>query len=465
MIRNNYGHYTTWVQIGKGSHGNVYKAMGREYVAIKVIEKKKVAAVLPYIYQEIKILQSVSHPNIVKYIEHEETTTSISIVMEYCAGGDLKKYIQKRGHLNEDEIRKILHQVVTAICYLYKNKFMHRDLKPDNFLLSNDCIKLADFGLARQFQTEDLASTQCGTPLYMAPEIFDGKPYDIKADLWSIGCILYEMVTGKLPFTASNREELIWKINEKYTKPNCSYYLNDLLEKLLAPNPVARISLLDLLSHPFLKEPQVIRKTYTPSPTRFSNSLQRSIHQIQKKQTPVECNCYFATIQNTERYRELIQRLNFLYKCYCTVNELVVENKSLDTYCINTKCLVILTECVNMSKQLLHIEGVYKNLVIIGKEYEKKLLCVQKIPSTNIHIHQYTNNLLYTFAISRIRRGTIHEITERVSCIIVYRESIAILQSILIDINYPINVEFKEKIEAVIARVQNRINKFKQVVD
>ncbi|MGH0140742.1 UNVERIFIED_CONTAM: hypothetical protein FKN15_072253 [Acipenser sinensis] len=137
---------------------------------------------------------------------------------EYCNGGDLADYLHSKGTLSEDTIRLFLHQIAGAMKVLQSKGIIHRDLKPQNILLShsggrksspgNTCIKIADFGFARYLQTNMMAATLCGSPMYMAPEVIMSQSYDAKADLWSIGTIVFQCLTGKAPFQASSPQDL-----------------------------------------------------------------------------------------------------------------------------------------------------------------------------------------------------------------------------------------------------------------
>ena len=123
--------------------------------------------------------------------------------MEYCGGGDLRTYIKKlKQPLPEDQVMFWFKQMVSGINYIHERKILHRDLKPDNiFLTSWFQLKIGDFGLSKCLsRTFDMASTWCGTPVYMAPEVLGGKPYDQKADMWGLGCVLYELATRKRAF-------------------------------------------------------------------------------------------------------------------------------------------------------------------------------------------------------------------------------------------------------------------------
>ena len=283
-------------------------------MAIKSVELAKLNKKLKEnLYGEIKILTTLRHPHIVALHDCVETSTHINIIMEYCELGDLSLFIKKReklitnpathdvarkypnppnSGLNEVVIRHFLKQLVSALKFLREGNFVHRDVKPQNLLLlpspqfravnkasqhilsaSNDSLipvaglaslpmlKLADFGFARVLPSTSLAETLCGSPLYMAPEILRYERYDAKADLWSVGTVLHEMVTGRPPFKASNHVELLRKIEaaeDQIRFPRDSVVSSEmkgLIRSLLKRNPVERLSFENLFTHPIITNP------------------------------------------------------------------------------------------------------------------------------------------------------------------------------------------------------------------
>ncbi|KAI9266957.1 kinase-like domain-containing protein [Sporodiniella umbellata] len=208
--------------------------------------------------------------------------------MEYCSLGDLSHYIKQAktnktmkkgstGGLSERVVRHFLKQLANALQFLRSQDLIHRDIKPQNLLLApnpNDpelpILKVADFGFARFLPDASLADTLCGSPLYMGPEILSYRKYDAKADLWSVGAVLYETVTGKPPFRAQNHIELLKKINENNDKihfpdPTTGEDLQDLIRKLLKRNPIERISFEDFFQHPAIQTRRIPRPMRTPS--------------------------------------------------------------------------------------------------------------------------------------------------------------------------------------------------------
>lgn len=265
------------------------------------------------LYSEIHILKGLHHPHIVALIDCQETAAHIHLVMEFCQLGDLSYFIKKRdtlsrheatkdmiekypnpvpGGLNEVVVRHFLKQLASALEFLRNRNFIHRDVKPQNLLLdpsplfyakakpeavpyaahekslipmvgipSLPTLKIADFGFARSLPSTSLAETLCGSPLYMAPEILRYEKYDAKADLWSVGTVLYEMMVGKPPFRASNHVELLRKIErgeDKLKFPEdalLSDSMKKLIRGLLKRGPVERMSFRDFFNNTVVKDP------------------------------------------------------------------------------------------------------------------------------------------------------------------------------------------------------------------
>ncbi|KAJ5079195.1 serine/threonine-protein kinase [Anaeramoeba ignava] len=270
-------------KIGKGSYGTVYLGKTlktKEICAIKKIDLSQTEnqeKTRRNVLLEIQIMKKVKHENCVKlfFIEPENYQKSdlIYVVMEYCNMNDLNHYIQsKNKRISIEEMKEIFRQIFQGLKYLYEQGIVHRDLKPENILLQkNDSkfgytIKLADFGFARKIPKDDLGKSLnmqslVGSPIYAAPEILFGESYTSKADLWSLGVILYEIVTGGIPFSAFGINDLvlIYKNTTKKSLPKKVLNVvpkecNDLVEKLLTVDPELRISRQDLHNHPFISE-------------------------------------------------------------------------------------------------------------------------------------------------------------------------------------------------------------------
>ena len=246
--------------IGRGTFGTVYygkhTASGNE-IAIKVIPKESLKPELQIrLEQEIQCQRSVSSDNIVKLLDVQKTENNFYLILEYCKGGDLSTYIKKNGKVSEQVAQIWLRQIAEAFRVLSEKNIIHRDLKLQNILMTETStsavLKLADFGLSR-FLEDDLAKTWVGTPLYMAPEIVNCQKYDSKADIWSLGLVFYELVTGTLPLRVARREEIPEAQRKLLAPPEyLSDECKDLLLKLLAYDPAMRISFAEIFEHPFI---------------------------------------------------------------------------------------------------------------------------------------------------------------------------------------------------------------------
>lgn len=225
-------HYEVLEPLGTGSFGTVSRIRRKADQKVLVwkeinfggmSEKEKTQLVA-----EVNILRELRNPFVVRYHDRivDKPRTRLYIIMEHCSGGDLGRTIKKartnRAHIDEGFIWKIFAQVVLALKECHRRveggeckPILHRDLKPANILLDADQnIKMADFGLAKELSSQSkLAQTNVGTPFYMAPEIINEKDYDEKSDIWSVGCLLYELAALKPPFDATNAVSLANKIN------------------------------------------------------------------------------------------------------------------------------------------------------------------------------------------------------------------------------------------------------------
>ncbi|KAL2533787.1 Protein kinase superfamily protein [Abeliophyllum distichum] len=261
------GDYMVGKQIGAGSFSTVWHARHRvngTEVAIKEIVTSRLNCKLrESLKSEIFILKKINHPNIIRLHDMIEESGKMYIVLEYCKGGDLSMYInQHHGRIPEAVAKHYMQQLAEGLKILRENNLIHRDLKPQNLLLTtnddNSVLKIADFGFARSLQPRGLAETLCGSPLYMAPEIMQLQKYDAKADLWSVGAILFQLVTGKTPYTGNNQIQLLQNIvkstelqfppDVKNLNPHCI----DLCRKLLRRNPVERLTFEEFFNHPYL---------------------------------------------------------------------------------------------------------------------------------------------------------------------------------------------------------------------
>ncbi|OWB79649.1 hypothetical protein B5S32_g3879 [[Candida] boidinii] len=300
------GHYKVGPEIGKGSFAHVYKGTDtrtNKTVAIKAVVKSRLNGnqkLIDNLQAEIQILQNLKNPHTVTLLDSTNSKDYFYLFMDFCSLGDLHFFIRpknqltgshpllksiferypppKNSHgLNEIIIINFTKQLASALKFLRSQNLIHRDLKPQNILLAQPVnskeefikkgyvglidlpiIKIADFGFARILPSTSMAETLCGSPLYMAPEILRYEKYNAKADLWSIGAIIYEMIVGKPPFSASNHMELVKKIQKTKDKINfpSNFEINqDLIRlvcALLKLNPTERMGFKEFFNDPII---------------------------------------------------------------------------------------------------------------------------------------------------------------------------------------------------------------------
>lgn len=204
--------------LGEGNSATVklseHKKTGKK-VAIKVVERAQMKPVdVLQMRREIDVLKMCQHPNLIKLLDYFETITHYYIVLDYMAGGDLYDYLNKRGfRLPENRAKEIARQLVQGTKYLHRMGVIHRDLKLENVLMTDNTDKsvpvIVDFGLSKILGPSDGACEPYGTVGYVAPEVHRKEPYSFSCDVWSLGCIFYAMISGSLPFDSEVQEEAI----------------------------------------------------------------------------------------------------------------------------------------------------------------------------------------------------------------------------------------------------------------
>ena len=253
-------------QIGEGYFGKVQKGINkntRKEVAVKVINKSKLSYKnYKLIHHEMNIMKLLNHPHIVSLEDYFEDDEYIYIVMNYLSGGDLLEYIEKKDELiSEKEAAKIIKEIAKGIKYMHLFGLVHRDLKPENIVFENkndiESLKIIDFGLTKTLASQEKTNEAIGTLTYLAPEVFSHKPYDNKIDIWSIGIILFFLLSGCLPFDDENNDEnIIGKkvvfSQQEYPKEyfgNRNINCLKLIDKCLEKKPEKRISIDEFLKN------------------------------------------------------------------------------------------------------------------------------------------------------------------------------------------------------------------------
>ena len=287
--------------LGKGSFGLATLVQDQDdnkfYVAKEVnLQCIKKASELEGLHKEISILKSVQHPNVVRYVDSssDDAQFVLTILMEYCDGGDLHERIKACGDrgMAESEVASMLIQILVALRHLHMDhRILHRDLKPQNIFLTKDgIVKLGDFGVSTVLTGSiDFAKTFCGSPYYLAPELCEEKPYNGKADMWSVGVILYEcMSKGTRPFPAKNLVALVMQITKAQYDPaplkTYSTELADIVGLLLQRLPVNRPTFARLMRMPYVREHlSVLPRSLIDSPAYGSALGSKYIQHAQQR--------------------------------------------------------------------------------------------------------------------------------------------------------------------------------------
>ena len=281
-------------KIGKGIYSRVYLARHTETkvdYALKIIECEN-KNVKKLVDREIMLLKTITHKNIISIYDviYNEEYNIIVIILEYCINGDLSRFLRKSPYyMDEKSGIRYIYQIIEGLKYLNDNNIIHRDLKPQNILIDEyNNIKICDFGFSRKFNDTEMLQTLCGSPLYMAPEIIKHKIYNNKSDIWSFGIIIYQILTGKLPYKANTMYELFKNINNlSIIYPEVlSPEIVGLLSKIFIHDPNLRIGFKD--THDIIKN--IYFKYYNESsplstikPSKSSLLLGMDINSIEEQ--------------------------------------------------------------------------------------------------------------------------------------------------------------------------------------
>uniref|UniRef100_A0A0E0PG24 Protein kinase domain-containing protein n=1 Tax=Oryza rufipogon TaxID=4529 RepID=A0A0E0PG24_ORYRU len=209
---------------------------------------------------EVRFLAAVTHPNIIRLLDLIQTQSNLYLVLELCEGGDLAAYIQRNGRVEERVASNFMRQIGAGLQVLRRHHIVHRDLKPENILLSspdsNAILKISDFGLSRVLRPGEYTDTNCGTCLYMAPEVMLFQKYDGGVDLWSIGAILFELLNGYPPFRGRSNVQLLQCINRTVSLP-----FSEVVISKLRPDSI------DICTRLLCSNPAMIRSSAIPGPS------------------------------------------------------------------------------------------------------------------------------------------------------------------------------------------------------
>lgn len=263
--------------IGKGSFGNAMRAIRKADGLVCIVKRIGLSGLskreMRLVRQEAKLLATLRHPHIVSHLDTFVVDRSLCIAMEYCQGGDLERWVDRtrRTGLPQDHqetVTRFVVQVCLALEHVHSKRVVHRDVKSSNLFLMRQegevVVKLGDFGISRVLAAgENLCATSIGTPCYMAPELLEERPYDYKVDVWSAGCVLYELFALKRAFVATSLAGIVRRVVRE-PAPTLRGPLGDLLSRMLAKRPADRPDVTDVLaSLALLKTPTVPLQGHT----------------------------------------------------------------------------------------------------------------------------------------------------------------------------------------------------------
>lgn len=280
--------------IGDGAFSVVrlaYNVEQKTYAACKIVSREKLILhnLEARFENEIRILQQMHHPGVVGLYDMQKDENFYFIFEEFCPNGELFQFIVSNGRLSERDAQNFTRQILETLRYVHTLGICHRDLKPENILLdASGFIKISDFGLSRFVNKNGIVETPCGSPCYASPECISGHPYDgRKSDIWSAGVITYAMVTGQLPWTKRNQQQLFEQIKKgdyiipSYLSDDCSSFLRGLMNV----DPSKRLTIDQALNHVWLS----------------------STKNFQFFKMPIQPNAYYPSLKNVDKFfnREL----------------------------------------------------------------------------------------------------------------------------------------------------------------
>ena len=382
------GDYLLTKKLGKGQFATVYlatkKNSDKEY-AVKTINKSKVKSTCMQnlLKTEIAIMKQFDHPSIMKLYDILESTNNYYLTMNICNNGDMLSYMKKRGinHFSEIEALHYLKQIAVAFRELHKKKVMHRDFKLANLFMHDDKVIIGDFGMSKK--AVELTKTQCGTGVYMAPEILNGRPYTNKADLWSVGVSFYEMLFGKVPFDGNGTRQLE-RLIRQCSGPNLKFPLHinkisekcqSLLREMLNEDPKKRIQWSEFFNHDIFSNIQLEqyekKKSKNPIEKDFKNrkmveeSFKKCAFEIKNQKAEDEIFLKdpesIAAIEATEEKVQNVEEGKIDDITMNTIEKKVKDDEKLEE--LFDKYAHERHKCHFIAKAVKNLRNVYKSLI------------------------------------------------------------------------------------------------------
>jgi serine/threonine protein kinase len=383
-------------KLGHGAFGNVWKVrhkVTQELYAIKQVSKENVIKMPSQFRREVYIMYNLDHPHIAKLYNHFEDDRAFYLIMEYCENGNLFQRLQKQKQFMEVQACKYFCEVLLAIQYLHSHvpAIIHRDIKPENILLDkNDKVKLTDFGWSNYYGSDvEPRKTVCGTPEYLPPEMVENKTHDTSADIWCLGVLLYEMLTGHTPFRSKINDVMRENISKCKPKFPLSFptQAKDLISKLLIKPAYERLTIKEILNHPWVTSLNDLKKVTASAHLIFIPQLNET--------TPVVFKSYkvIGEVKKEENYKDLMEtqstHTNNDLNVLCNPEALSSgksssEHKSHSSYFTLSDSELVLSES-DASKDMMEDTAFRESLKLIEDSIEQK--------KTSIKLTKIINNV------------------------------------------------------------------------
>lgn len=427
------GAYLLQEVLGRGNYGTVFKALNTvnsETVAVKAMPMRQLTGkLLQQLECEIKVLKKLKSPNIVQLFDVLKTSNNVYLVMEYCPGGDLEKVLRTRGRVDEATAQKWLAQLVAVFIELQRHQIMHRDLKLANLLLTEEGdLKLADFGFARFLNEDSLAMTQLGTPMFMAPEIFNGQPYSYKADVWSLGVLAYEILVGAPAFACKTVAQLrrLQSAGVRFPR-DCELSENaqEFVRSMTAYECKKRPSFEELQSHEFLMlhQEEVVEEKELTEEDEYVDLAEEEIEEeiyedVTLEEAPEEAKEIKSDSEASQRTTELDYRICQIEEIMDYQEQLVYREKTEAALYLGYYCNVKLNSCLEEANVLSQRLSLTRSCDSLFSElYEKiQVHCFNSLVSFESLANQLsieTQDGLSKSVLTRLHYSVLDEVSAR----------------------------------------------------
>ena len=396
--------------LGKGVFGSVIIVKRKQDKEIYAMKRVKISGLtkreLENSFNEVRLLASLNHKNVIGYREafYDQCSNTLNIVMEFADDGDLstkiKKFLKNKIYFDERTIWSTLIQILEGLKYLHKSDIIHRDLKSANiFLTKKGFVKIGDLNVSKIIG-KNMALTQTGTPYYASPEVWSDHPYDYKCDIWSAGCIIYEMASLKMPFRGTSMQVLYSNVMKGEYAPIPLIYSDDLMnviKLMLVKNPQKRPSAQDLLNNEIILDKiekfglEDKYEDYFDEKALLMRTIKipRNLNQMNQVNFQLPKNYKKEIIKNRKEMLENDEyetAKNSFYNSKENNNNKIIKKKNFG----NLSCLQV--DCDEIKKKKIS-----NKKAITDNELNNNLIAKSKI-----NIKKHKNNLNYNFSSNNI---------------------------------------------------------------